>query len=124
MSKRAKVNSVRVIAGRWRGRRLPVLNSDGLRPTTDRVRETVFNWLMHDMAGAHCLDLFAGTGALGFESLSRGADHLCFVEVNRRVADQLRQNIALMDAAERSEVITTTDGHCFFGSAVSVGRDT
>jgi len=70
MNKRVKSNSIRIIAGVWRGRRLPVLDHQGLRPTTDRVRETVFNWLMHDVAGAQCLDLFAGSGALGFECLS------------------------------------------------------
>lgn len=74
--------AVRIIGGRWRGRRLPVADARGLRPTADRVRETLFNWLQADIPGAHCLDLFAGSGALGIEALSRGADHCTFVDSN------------------------------------------
>jgi len=98
MSKHAKSNSIRLIAGQWRGRRLPVQDSTGLRPTTDRVRETLFNWLMHQVHGSQCLDLFAGTGALGLESLSRGAAYVQFVEANRSVAQMLNQNIELLQA--------------------------
>ena len=108
MNKRAKSNSIRIIAGQWRGRRLPVLDSHGLRPTTDRVRETLFNWLMHDVPGAHCLDLFAGTGALGFECLSRGAASVQFVEADRRVAEQVQSNINLLDARESAQVTNTS----------------
>lgn len=93
MNKQAKSNSIRIIAGQWRGRRITVLDSDGLRPTTDRVRETLFNWLMHDVAGASCLDLFAGTGVLGFECLSRGASCIDFVEVDKAVAGNIQQNL-------------------------------
>jgi 16S rRNA (guanine966-N2)-methyltransferase len=71
---------VRIIAGQWRGRRLAVADVAGLRPTGDRVRETLFNWLQAHIAGSHCLDLFAGSGALGFEALSRFAASACFVE--------------------------------------------
>ena len=71
---------IRIIAGQWRGRKLEVLDAPGLRPTPDRVRETLFNWLQMDVAGATCLDLFAGTGALGFEALSRGASAVVMVE--------------------------------------------
>lgn len=85
---------VRIIAGQWRGRRLPVANAPGLRPTGDRVRETLFNWLQSDIAGSHCLDLFAGTGALGLEALSRYAASVTFVEpdqqANRMLADALK----------------------------------
>lgn len=98
MNNRAKSNSIRIIAGQWRGRKLAVADSQGLRPTTDRVRETLFNWLAHDLPGARCLDLFAGTGVLGLESLSRGASHVQFVEVERAVAGVLKQNIELLDA--------------------------
>ena len=73
-------NSVRIIGGGWRGRRITFPDVPGLRPTPDRVRETLFNWLQHDVAGARCLDLFAGSGALGLEALSRGAKELVFVE--------------------------------------------
>lgn len=106
MNKRAKSNTIRLISGHWRGRRLPVLEHDGLRPTTDRVRETLFNWLMHDISGACCLDLFAGTGALGLECLSRGADSAVFVEANRAVAAQLQKNLKTLDALEKGEVLT------------------
>ena len=106
MNKRAKSNTIRLISGHWRGRRLPVLEHDGLRPSTDRVRETLFNWLMHDIAGARCLDLFAGTGALGLECLSRGADSAVFVEANKAVATQLHKNLQTLNALEQAEVIT------------------
>ncbi len=105
MKARTKTNSIRLIAGKWRGRRLPVLDHDGLRPTTDRVRETLFNWLMHDIAGARCLDAFAGSGALGLECLSRGAEHVSFIEADRRVAEQLQSNLSLLEASENSELI-------------------
>ena len=80
---------VRIIAGSWRGRRLNVLNEPGLRPTPDRVRETLFNWLQADIAGATCLDLFAGTGALGFEALSRGASNVIMIESRRALFENL-----------------------------------
>ena len=105
MNKRAKSNSIRIIAGQWRARRLPVLEHDGLRPSTDRVRETLFNWLMHDVSGARCLDLFAGSGALGLECLSRGAESVLFVESDRRVAAQLQQNLQALSALESGEVL-------------------
>lgn len=106
MNKRAKSNTIRIIAGRWRGRRLPVLDSEGLRPTTDRVRETLFNWLMHDVAGARCLDLFAGTGALGLECLSRGAASVSFVESDKRVANSLLANLRSLGAHDASVSVT------------------
>ena len=81
---------VRIIGGRWRGRKLAVLDSPGLRPTPDRVRETLFNWLSPYIEGTDCLDLFAGTGVLGFEASSRGAGHVVMVEHNRALADQLQ----------------------------------
>ncbi len=93
MSKNGKANNIRLISGRWRGTRLPVVDSDGLRPTTDRVRETVFNWLMHGISGARCLDLFAGSGAMGFESLSRAAAFVQFVESEKKVSAELRKNL-------------------------------
>jgi len=71
---------VRIIAGKWRSRRLSFPAAAGLRPTPDRVRETLFNWLGQDLTGRRCLDLFAGSGVLGFEALSRGASEVVFVE--------------------------------------------
>jgi 16S rRNA (guanine966-N2)-methyltransferase len=82
-------NSVRIIGGSWRGRRVRFPDSPGLRPTPDRVRETLFNWLQHSIAGTRCLDLFAGSGALGLEALSRGAREVVFVEQAFAPADTL-----------------------------------
>lgn len=84
---------VRIIAGIWRGRKLPVLNCQGLRPTTDRIKETLFNWLMPYIVNARCLDCFAGSGSLGFEALSRQAAFVQFFELDKAVAQQLQQNI-------------------------------
>lgn len=89
---------IRIISGHWRGRKLPVLTEAGLRPTPDRVRETLFNWLAPMIEGARCLDLFAGTGALCLEALSRGADEVVMVERAAHVADQLRRNLSTLDA--------------------------
>ncbi len=77
---------VRLIGGRWKRSKLPVVDADGLRPTPDRVRETLFNWLGHDLSGWRCLDAFAGSGALGFEAASRGAAGVVLLERDRRVA--------------------------------------
>lgn len=93
-SKQTRPGSLRIIAGHLRGSRLAVPAMDGLRPTPDRVRETLFNWLAPHIAGARCLDLFAGTGALGVEALSRGAAQCCFVERDRALAQALRENLA------------------------------
>ena len=89
---------MRIIAGRWRRRRLPVAASGRLRPTPDRVRETLFNWLGDAVEGARCLDLFAGTGALGFEAASRGARSVVMVERDREAAVALGQSVRLLDA--------------------------
>jgi len=95
---------LRIIGGRWRGRRLEVPESEGLRPTPDRVRETLFNWLQPYIAGAQCLDLFAGTGALCLEALSRGAARVVMVEQAPAVAEQLRRHVATLQA-ENAEVV-------------------
>ena len=90
--------TVRIIAGLWRHRQLSVLPWPGLRPTPDRVRETLFNWIAPDLFGARCLDLFAGTGALGFEAASRGAEQVVLVERDAQVARHLRVQAQLLDA--------------------------
>lgn len=90
---------VRIVAGKWRGRRLPVPAAPGLRPTSERIRETLFNWLAPRIEGARCLDLYAGTGALGFEALSRGAAEVLFVEQADAVARGLADSARLLDAA-------------------------
>lgn len=91
--------SYRIIAGKWRSRRLSFPEVDGLRPTTDRVRETVFNWLMHQLENAQVLDLFAGSGSLGFEALSRGAKAVSFIEKNATASTYLQTNVATLDAS-------------------------
>lgn len=95
---------VRIIAGRWRGRKLPVAEIDGLRPTGDRIRETLFNWLMSDTPGARVLDLFSGAGSLGLESLSRGASELLMIERHPKAAKQLRDNLKSLDAQGASVI--------------------
>lgn len=89
---------MRIIGGEYRRRLLPVLDSPGLRPTPDRVRETLFNWLATAPFGARALDLYAGTGALGLEALSRGARDVLFVERNAKVAAALEANLATLGA--------------------------
>lgn len=86
---RQRSNAVRIIGGAWRGRRIHFPGAPGLRPTADRRRETLFNWLASDLEGARCLDLFAGSGALGFEAASRGAASVVMVEASREVAAAL-----------------------------------
>lgn len=97
---------LRIIGGDYRRRQLPVPDSPGLRPTPDRVRETLFNWLTGVTPGARVLDLYAGTGALGLEALSRGARQACFVEREPRVAQGLGTNLATLGADERGRVLT------------------
>ncbi|MEG3768789.1 16S rRNA (guanine(966)-N(2))-methyltransferase RsmD [Alteromonas sp. 14N.309.X.WAT.G.H12] len=98
LRQKQKPGNVRIIAGQWRGRKLPVADIDGLRPTTDRNKETLFNWLMGDLHDARCLDVFAGSGGLGFEALSRYAKHCTFIEYDRAVAEQLTQNTRILEA--------------------------
>jgi len=95
---------IRIIGGQWRGRRLTVPDRAGLRPSGDRVRETLFNWLQPVIRGSRCLDLFAGTGALGLEALSRGAAEAVFVERDRELAASLETRLAQWPGGERGEV--------------------
>ncbi|WP_456373060.1 16S rRNA (guanine(966)-N(2))-methyltransferase RsmD [Thiolapillus sp.] len=99
-------NSIRIIGGEFRGRRLTFASVPGLRPTADRLRETLFNWLQGEVQGTDCLDLFAGSGALGLEALSRGAAHVRLVDQSRVVARQLQQNLQQLGAQGRAEVMT------------------
>lgn len=90
-------NHLRIIAGKWRGRKVQFPDSQGLRPTSDRVRETLFNWLAPAINEARCLDLFSGSGALSLEALSRGAAEVTMIDANTRVSEQLRQNLKLLE---------------------------
>jgi 16S rRNA (guanine966-N2)-methyltransferase len=94
----APPSRVRIIGGLWKRSPLAVVDLPGLRPTPDRVRETLFNWLGHDLSGWRCLDLYAGSGALGFEAASRGADRVVLVERDARAADGLRAAKARLKA--------------------------
>ena len=98
------IGKVRIISGQWRRRLLRVPPVQGLRPTPDRVRETLFNWLAGDVRGARCLDLFAGTGALGFEAASRGAARVVLVEKDERAVACMRAAASEL-GAERIEVV-------------------
>jgi len=89
---------IRIIGGQWKRTRLEVADRPGLRPTPDRVRETLFNWLGQDMAGWRCVDAFAGTGALGLEAASRGAADVLLVEAEAALVDQLRALAKKLDA--------------------------
>lgn len=102
------MGEVRLIAGLWRGRKLSVLNAEGLRPTTDRVKETLFNWLMMDVANARCLDCFAGSGSLGIEALSRQAQAVVFLEKFANAAQQLKKNLASLKTDKGTVINTDT----------------
>ena len=91
---------VRIIGGQWRRTRLPVLARPGLRPTPDRVRETLFNWLGQSLDGWHCADVFAGTGALGLEAASRGAQAVVLCEQDRALTAQLQQHVQRLQATQ------------------------
>jgi len=96
----AKYGQLRIIGGTWRSRKLPFAAFAGVRPTPDRVRETVFNWLQSVIPGAHCLDLFAGSGAFGFEALSRGAAAVVMVDHDLRVIQTLQKSMELLQAGQ------------------------
>ena len=99
-SGKSQAGRLRLVAGNWRSRLLDIADVDGLRPTSERIRETLFNWLASRIQGARCLDLFAGTGALGLEALSRGAASAVFVEQSPLAEKQLLENIRLLDASD------------------------
>ena len=101
----ASLGQVRIIGGKWRNTKLPVPLSPGLRPSSDRVRETLFNWLMPKIGGARVLDLFAGSGALGLEAVSRGAAHATLVERDGALSRQLRESVAKLGAQGQVEVV-------------------
>lgn len=102
-------NQLRIIGGDWKRRQLPFASIDGLRPTPDRVRETLFNWLMWDVQNANVLDLCTGSGALSFEALSRGAAKVVMIEPDRTQAQFLTQNLELLRVPKaRAQLKVTT----------------
>ncbi len=98
-------NSVRIIGGTWRGRRVAFPDIPGLRPTPDRVRETLFNWLQHSLEKTRCLDLFAGSGALGLEALSRGAAEVVFVEQDPAAARSLQEQLQRLGGQAKGRIM-------------------
>lgn len=98
------LNQLRIIGGEWRGRKLCFPDAPNLRPTPDRVRETIFNWLAPMINGAHCLDLFAGSGALGLEALSRGAASTTFVDSHKKVVQTLKSHLDLLSSNDRAKI--------------------
>lgn len=120
-NKRSRPGRLRIVAGKWRSRLLPVADLPGLRPTSERVRETLFNWLTSTISGKRCLDLFAGTGALGFEALSRGAGTVTFVEQSRLAVNGMR-GCARTLAADGAK-IECADALQFLGAGTVSGYD-
>jgi 16S rRNA (guanine966-N2)-methyltransferase len=101
--------TLRIIGGQWRGRKFQFPDVEHLRPTPDRVRETLFNWLMPYIDGARCLDLFCGSGALGLEALSRGAGNTVFVDMNKKVIENLKQICTTLDTDRTSFYQTSAE---------------
>jgi 16S rRNA (guanine966-N2)-methyltransferase len=108
-SAKKQSGTIRVIAGKWRGRKLPVADSEGLRPTTDRTKETLFNWLMQDVAGSVCLDLFAGSGSLAVEALSRHARKAVLIEKLKDVAKNLNAIAQTLQLSETEMQVVNAD---------------
>ena len=104
-SNRRESHRLRIIGGQWRGTKLQFPDHAAIRPTPDRVRETLFNWLQHEIVGAHCLDLFAGSGALGLEALSRGAQSVVFVDREPIIGRYLRETLTRLNCTQ-GEVMT------------------
>ena len=104
-------SSLRIIGGQWRGRRLPIPIHHTLRPTPNAIRETLFNWLAPRLSNCTCLDVFAGSGALGTEALSRGASWVTFLEKSKKIAAMIGQNMAQLNGEAHSLVIHTDALH-------------
>jgi len=116
-NKGSRPGRLRIVAGKWRSRLLPVTDIEGLRPTPERIRETLFNWLSDEISGRHCLDPFAGTGALAFEALSRGAASATLIDKSPRVVEALQSSAALLEADNAR--IECADGLSFMQQAAS-----
>ncbi|MEP1471286.1 MAG: 16S rRNA (guanine(966)-N(2))-methyltransferase RsmD [Halieaceae bacterium] len=112
----SKLSQLRIIGGQWRGRKLSFHATPGLRPTTDRIRETVFNWLAPFLQDARCADLFAGSGALGLEALSRGAAYCDFVDTSASAVSNITEHLAMLSAQDRG-LCTRAQASDFLGKA-------
>lgn len=113
---------LRIIGGQWRRRLIPITSNPSLRPTSDRIRETLFNWLSIDVQGARCLDLFAGSGALGIEALSRGAKETVFVESDRLSTKTIADSLAYLKAASDSYQIKTERVETYLAQSVQLAK--
>jgi 16S rRNA (guanine966-N2)-methyltransferase len=117
----AQRNTLRIIGGQWRGRKLSFPDVPGLRPTADRVRETLFNWLQGWVLDENCLDLFAGSGACGLEALSRGARSAVFVDASRDASASIQAHLSLL-GAEGGSVVTMSAGQWLLGASAVTGE--
>lgn len=113
MSQHDRSGQLRIIGGQWRHRKISFPAVEGLRPTPDRIRETLFNWLQPYIAGAHCLDLFTGSGALGMEALSRGASTVAMVDQNGRLLSHIRDELDRLGAAPAQARLVHSDALTF-----------
>ena len=120
-NKKHRPGRLRIVAGKWRSRLLDIADLPGLRPTSERIRETLFNWLAPSIEGARCLDLFAGTGALGFEALSRGATQVVFVDNSRRATRAIEKSTQILDAT--GALIHCTDATDFVRNSTPASFD-
>ena len=102
---RRRVSSVRIVAGKFKGLKIPFKASKYIRPTTNRTKETIFSWLINDIKDSRCLDMFAGTGSLGLEAISRGASFVYFAEKNRKMCEELYKTIIKLNIKNKSEVM-------------------
>ncbi|PCI52337.1 MAG: 16S rRNA (guanine(966)-N(2))-methyltransferase RsmD [Moraxellaceae bacterium] len=107
-TKPPQTSQLKIIAGRWRGRPIKFLQLEGVRPTPNRIRETLFNWLAPTINDARCLDLFAGSGILGIEALSRGASECTFLDLSAEVCYQIKAQLNLLDAGSHKVILSDT----------------
>ncbi len=113
---RPSERTLRIIGGNWRSRKVSFAETHGLRPTPDRVRETLFNWLQFDIAGARCIEPYAGSGVLSMEALSRGARFVTIVDTSRNVCDVITRNLGTLGAAPESFAVIQSDAMTFIES--------
>ena len=103
---RRRVSNVRIVAGKFKGLKIPFKASRFIRPTTNKTKETIFSWLQNEIENSRCLDMFAGTGSLGLEAISRGASFVYFAEKNRKISQELYKTIIKLNIKNQSEILT------------------
>jgi 16S rRNA (guanine966-N2)-methyltransferase len=116
-------SQLRIIGGNWRGRKISFTSFAEIRPTPDRIRETLFAWLQPDIHGSHCLDLYSGSGILGVEALSRGAAHVTLVEKSRKTCDQLAATMRSLDVSSEYFTIVNNSADAFLSTADGARQD-